>query len=62
MSLRRQQQGELIAQAKGSIRRLDDNNYVVNSQSGNGSLANLIKYSLCIGSCYFHHIEDQPLL
>ena len=37
MSVRRQQQGELIAKAKGSIRRLDDKNYVVNSQSGNGS-------------------------
>ena len=36
MSLRRQQQGELIAR-RGSIRKLDDRNYVVNSQSGNGS-------------------------
>jgi hypothetical protein len=32
----RRQQGELIAQAKGSIKRYDDRNYVVNSQSGNG--------------------------
>ena len=37
MSLRRQQQGELIAQTKGSIKRLDDKNYLVNSQSGDGS-------------------------
>lgn len=33
----RKQQGELIAQAKGSIKRIDDKNYVVTSQSGNGS-------------------------
>ena len=32
----RKRQGELIAKAKGSIKRLDDRNYVVNSQSGNG--------------------------
>ena len=37
MSLRGQQLGELIAQAKGSIKRLDYKSYVVNSQSGNGS-------------------------
>src|SRR5215212_2037856 len=36
MSLRRLQQGELIAQ-KGSIKRFDDRNYVVSSQSGSGS-------------------------
>jgi hypothetical protein len=30
MSVRRQQ-GELIAQAKGSIKRLDNSNYVVSS-------------------------------
>ena len=33
----RKQQGELIVQIKGSIERLDDRNYVVDSQSGNGS-------------------------
>ena len=33
----RKHQGELIAQAKGSIRILDDRNYIVNSQSGNDS-------------------------
>src|ERR687887_160867 len=33
----RQQQGQLIAQAKGAIKRLDDKNYVVASQSNNGS-------------------------
>jgi hypothetical protein len=32
----RREQGELIAQTKGSIKILDDRNYVVNSQSGNG--------------------------
>ena len=37
MSIHRQQQGELIAQAKGPIKRLDDKSYVVHSQSGNGS-------------------------
>lgn len=31
MSLRKQQ-GELIAQSKGSNKRLDDNNYLVNSE------------------------------
>ena len=35
MSIRRQQQGELIAQTKGSIKRFDDMHYVVSSQSGN---------------------------
>jgi hypothetical protein len=35
MSLRRrQQQGELIAQDKGSIKILDERSYVVNLQSG----------------------------
>jgi putative transposase len=33
----RRQQGQLIAQAKGSIKRLDDKRYIVNSQSGSGS-------------------------
>jgi putative transposase len=37
MILRREQQGELIAQAKESIKKLGDKSYVVNSQSGNGS-------------------------
>ena len=32
----RKRQGELIAKAKGSIKRLDDRNYIVNSQSGDG--------------------------
>ena len=32
----RKLQGELIAQAKGLIKRLYDRNYVVYSQSGNG--------------------------
>ena len=32
----RKRQGELIAQAKGSIKRLDERNYIVNSQSGDG--------------------------
>jgi hypothetical protein len=36
-SITREQQGELIARAKGAIKRLDDRNYIVNSQSGNGS-------------------------
>jgi len=31
------QQGQLIAQAEGSVKRLDDKNYVVTSQSGNDS-------------------------
>jgi hypothetical protein len=31
------QQGELISQIKGSIKRLDDKNYVVNTQLGNSS-------------------------
>ena len=33
----RQQQGQLIAEAKGLVKRVDDKNYVVTSQSGNGS-------------------------
>jgi hypothetical protein len=33
----RRQQGELIDQTKGSIKKLDESNYVVNSQSGKGS-------------------------
>ncbi|MFL6380284.1 MAG: hypothetical protein ACJ72S_03200 [Nitrososphaeraceae archaeon] len=33
MSVRRQQ-GELIAQIKGSIKKFDNRKYVVNSQSG----------------------------
>src|SRR5919198_5202635 len=33
----RQQQGELIAQIKGAIKRINDVNYIVSSQSGNGS-------------------------
>jgi hypothetical protein len=37
----RKQQGQLIARVKGSIKRLDDRNYVVNSQSGNGSYYNI---------------------
>jgi hypothetical protein len=37
MSVHRQQEGELKALAKGSIKILDDGNYIVNSQSGNGS-------------------------
>jgi transposase-like protein len=36
-SVNRQRQGALIAQAKDSIKRIDEKNYVVNSQSGNGS-------------------------
>jgi putative transposase len=36
-TISRQQQGELISQAKGSIKRLDDKYYVVTSQTGNGS-------------------------
>ena len=54
MSVRRQQ-GEIIAQVKGSIRRLDDTNYVVNSQSGNGSyniqLTELGLYALVQTTC-----------
>jgi len=34
--INRQQQGQLIAQIKGSIERLDDRHYIVNSQSSNG--------------------------
>ena len=34
MSLHRQQQGQLIAHARGSIKRLDDRSYLVHSQSG----------------------------
>ena len=37
----RKQQGELIAQTKGSIKILDNRNYVVNSQSGDGSYNNI---------------------
>jgi transposase-like protein len=33
----RQQQGELIAQTKGSVKRINDVNYIVASQSGNTS-------------------------
>jgi hypothetical protein len=33
----RKQQGKIIAHAEGSISRIDDRNYVVNSQSGSGS-------------------------
>jgi hypothetical protein len=33
----RKQQGELVAQTKGLIKRLDDKNYLLNSQSGSGS-------------------------
>ena len=32
-----EQQGYLIAEIKGSIKRIDDLTYVVSSQSGNGS-------------------------
>jgi transposase-like protein len=33
----RKQQGQLIAQTKGSVKRIDSINYIVGSQSGNGS-------------------------
>jgi uncharacterized Zn finger protein len=33
----RRQQGELIDQTKGSIKKLDDKNYVIDCQSGNDS-------------------------
>lgn len=36
-TVNRQQQGELIAQIKGAIKRIDDANYIVSSQSSNGS-------------------------
>lgn len=36
MSIRRQQ-SELIAQTNGSVKKLDDRNYIVSSQSSNGS-------------------------
>jgi hypothetical protein len=32
----RQQQGQILAQMKGSVERFDDTNYIVNSQSNNG--------------------------
>jgi hypothetical protein len=36
-SISRQQQGEILAQINGSVKRINDKSYVVNSQSGNGS-------------------------
>jgi transposase-like protein len=36
-SINRQQQGQILAQINGSVKRINDKSYVVNSQSGNGS-------------------------
>src|SRR5919198_3092344 len=37
----RQEQGKIIAGMNGSVKRISDNSYTVNSQSGNGSLYNV---------------------
>jgi hypothetical protein len=54
MSTRRQQQGELIAQAKGSIKSLNDKTYLVHSQSGNGSYIVQLTESGFVCSCPDH--------
>ena len=50
-SITREQQGELIARAKGSIKRLDDKTYIVHSQSGNDSYIIQLTESDFVCSC-----------
>jgi hypothetical protein len=58
MIIRRQQQEELIAQAKESIKKLDDKSYVVHSQSGNGSYNIQIIEQGFVCSCADHLYRD----
>jgi len=54
MKSARRQQGELIDQTKGSIKKLDESNYVVNSQSGKGSYNVQLTESGFVCSCADH--------
>jgi hypothetical protein len=53
----RKRQGDLIARVNGSIKKIDDRNYLVSSQSGNGSYNISLTESGFVCSCPDHMVR-----